>query len=227
MRNSLFFLLLIALAGCSGYHLAPFATASHWSLNGNTVSSNVRGMTVNFGGQSSSPLSNSSNGEYELNFITSADDFETYAPWCKHYITSALKQIPLAIDSIEFFVADRYIVFSPSVNSIWIPDLIRQADSAEFVVEANPRSSYIQPHDEIWRNYIFDNKLHRIMVVDRFVKNGRHLAIVYIMQSENKHAKMTSTFHYDVTSRRNIQAVGEHMRALLDITIAASESSAQ
>jgi hypothetical protein len=45
------------------------------------------------------------------------------------------------------------------------------------------------------------------------------------MQGEDKHVPFSGNFHYDITARRNIQPVGEHMRALLDITIDASNST--
>lgn len=214
----------LLLASCVQHAMPPFATTPHWTLDGNVATSSVHGMAIDFGGGNTFPITNASDGEYELNFISSPEQFAHYDIVCQNYISSAIRQIPLLIDSIEFVLADRYITFTPNVTKGWMPDLVRQADGSEWVVEANPRSSTIQPHDEIWRNYIFDNHRHRIIVVDRLVKNGRHIGIAYILQSEDKHVPFTSTYHYDVTHRRNIQPVGEAMRALLDITIAASQS---
>ncbi len=181
-------------------------------------------MAINFGGESTFPIANMSNGEYDLNFITTDEQFQAYAPYCKDYIASAISKIPVTIDSLEFVLADRFVVFMPNVLSRWLPDYVCQSDGAEFVVEANPRATSVQPHDEIWRNFIFDDKRHRILVVDRLVKNGKHLGIIYIIQGEDRHVPFSANFHYDVTARRNIQPVGEHMRALLNITIAASTS---
>ena len=161
-------------------------------------------MAINFGGESVFPITNMSDGEYDLHFITNEEQFQAYDPYCRDYITSAISKIPLAIDSMQF---------------------VRQSDGVELVVEANPRAGSIQPHDEIWRNFIFDGQRHRILVVDRLVKNGKHLGIVYIMQGEDNHVPFSGNFHYDITARRNIQPVGEHMRALLDITIDASNST--
>lgn len=214
----------LLLASCAKHVMPPFASTPHWVLDGNVASSTVHDMAIDFGGGNTFPITNASDGEYELNFIATTKQFTNYDIVCQNYITSAISQIPLQIDSIEFVLADRYITFTPNVTKGWMPDLVRQADGTELVAEANPRSSTIQPHDEIWRNYVFDTHLHRIIVVDRLVKNGKHIGIAYIMQSENKHVPFASTYHYDVTQRRNTQPVGEAMRALLDITIAASES---
>ncbi|MBR1551699.1 MAG: tetratricopeptide repeat protein [Muribaculaceae bacterium] len=215
--------MIIALAGCSVSKIPPF-TSSRWALAGNVASSTRHGVAINFGGESVFPMTNLSNGEYELNFITTDEQFQAYAPYCKDYIASAISFIPMKIDSLELVLADQFVVFSPNLLSEWMPDYVRQADGSEFVVEANPRATAIQPHDEIWRNFVFDDKRHRILVVDRIVKNGKHLGIVYIMQGEDKHVPFSGNFHYDITARRNIQPVGEHMRALLEITIAASNS---
>lgn len=212
------------LASCSSYKLPPFASSPQWSLEGNVASSEVCGMAINFGGETVFPISNASDGDYDLNFITSASQFAVYDSFCREYITSALKRIPVGIDSIEFVLADRYIVLSPAIADSWMPDFIRRGDGAEIVVEANPISSTVQPHDEIWRNFLFDDHLRRVIIVDRLVKNGRHHAIVYILQSENKRVPFTTAIHFDITSRRNIQFAGEMMRALFDISIKARDS---
>ena len=213
----------VALAGCSVSKIPPFAS-SRWALDGNVASSVRHGMTINFGGESVFPITNMSDGEYDLHFITDNEQFQAYDPYCRDYIASALSKIPLTIDSLQLVLADQFIVFTPNLYSRWMPDFVRRPDGVELVVEANPRDEAVQPHDEIWRNFIFDNKRHRILVVDRLVKNGKHLGIVYILQGEDKHVPFSGNFHYDITARRNIQPVGEHMRALFDITIAASNS---
>ncbi|MBR1883053.1 MAG: tetratricopeptide repeat protein [Muribaculaceae bacterium] len=228
MRHFFLSILIVFLASCSSHRLPPFATSSRWTLDGSTTSSATRDMAINFGGENSSLLTNMSDGDYELHFITGTEQFDAeYNDFCKNYITSAIKQIPLKIDSMEFVLADQYIVFTPSIANWWAPDLARLDDGTELVAEANPRPSDVQPHNEIWRNFVFDNKRHRILVVDRLVKDGKHLAIAYIVQSEDKHVPFSSILHYDVTLRRNIQPAGEYMRGLLDITIAASHSHAK
>lgn len=213
----------IALAGCSFNTIPPFAS-SGWAQMGNVASSARHGMAINFGGESVFPITNMSNGEYDLHFITNEEQFQAYDRYCRNYIASAIGKIPVKIDSLELVLADQFVVFSSNLLSAWMPDYVRQSDGTEFVTEANPLATVIQPNNEIWRNFIFDNKLHRILVVDRLVKNEKQLGIIYIMQGEDKHVPFSGSFHYDITSRRNIQPVGEHMRFLLDITIAASNS---
>ena len=216
--------LALALAGCSSANIPPFASSSQWQLNGNVVSSAHRAMAINFGGTDPFPITNLSNGEYALNFIVNDAQFQAYDSNCKTFIASAINKIPLDIDSVELVLADQYVVFLPASSIEWVPDFVRQADGSELVVEAQPLNDAKQPEDEIWRNVIADNKQHRILVVDRLVKNGTPLGIIYIIQGDNKKLPFSSTFHYDVTAPRNIQPVGEHMRFLLDITQAAHQS---
>lgn len=214
----------LALAGCSSGTVPPFASSSQWSLDGNVVSSVRRGMTINFGGTNPFPMTNLSNGEYALNYIVNDAQFQAYDSNCKKYIASAIHKLPFNVDSLELVLADQYVVFVSAASTKWMPDYVRQADGSELVVEAQPRRYAKQPEDEIWRNVITDNKQHRILVVDRIVKNGTPLGIMYIIQGANKKLPFSNTFHYDVTSPRNIQPVGEHMRFLLDITQAAHQS---
>ena len=223
----LYILMILALGslGCSSYRMAPWATGSRWTLDGNTVAGGQAAVSIDFGAGDMMPISNASTGDWDLHFITDSAGWAATDANSREYITSAMRHIPLAVDSMEFALAERYIVFTPSVVNRWLPDIVRLADGAEVVVEANPLESAMQPHDQIWRNVIFDDKLKRLLVVDRFVKNGRHLAVVYILQSETPRVPFASTFHYDVTARRNTQPVGEHLRYLLDITIDAARPS--
>lgn len=215
---------ILSLAGCSNGKMPPFASSSQWSLDGNVVSSVRRGTKINFGGANPFPMTNLSNGEYDLNFIVNDAQFQAYDSNCKTFIASAINKLPLKVDSVELVLADQYVVFIPAFDIKWMPDFVRQADGSELVVEAQPRNEAKQSKDEIWRNVITDKKQHRILVVDRLVKNGLPLGIMYIIQGDNKRLPFSSTFHYDVTSPRNIQPVGEHMRFLLDITQAAHQS---
>ncbi|MBO4870440.1 MAG: hypothetical protein J5565_00460 [Muribaculaceae bacterium] len=213
--------LLCCLTSCAGYQLPPFGTTDEWKLNGNVVDNGH--MQVNFGGESTSPLANASNGEYDLNFITSKALFNAYDPSCAKLMTDVVKRIPLKIDSIDVMLADQFLILSTSVTSKWKPDYIRRGDGAFYVTQANPIETLVQPHDEIWRNLIFNKKEHQIIVVDRLVQRGKHYAIVYVMQSERKNTAIC--YQYDITDPQNVQAVGTQLESLLSISIKALEKS--
>ena len=223
MRRFLPILLLTAcLASCTRYTLPSFGTFGQWRLLENGVTNGD--MTVNFAGDGI--LANASDGNYDLHFITSQAEFDAYEPRCAKYLTDVIRHIPLNVDSIAVILADEFLILSPAVNNAWEPDYIRRADGAVLTVQANPVESLVQPHDELWRNLIFNKRQHQITVVDRLVKNGKHYAIVYVLQSECKSSPFTRNIQYDINNPRNIQSVGTQLEALMDISVNALESQA-
>ena len=215
-------LLAMCLVGCTRQGLPPFGNSHDWVLQGNTVVG--RDLRVDFGGNDI--LANAGNGQYDLNFVTSQAQFDAYEPRLARYLTDVVGRIPLRIDSIDVMLADQFMIVSPSVAKQWMPDYVRRADGATFVVEANPLESMVQPHDQLWRNLVIDKRRHQIVVVDRMVKNGRHYAIIYVLQSETGSSPLTRNSQYDITSLRNMQATGTQLEALWNISIAALQSAA-
>lgn len=216
---------VLFLASCSTYDLPPFASEGRWELQGNAVVNRTDNMMIDFGGGNVFPMSNASDASYDLHFVVNREQFNSYDPAVAEYLKDVLKAIPLRIDSVELILADQYMVLSTSLFNYWKPDYIRRADGSQHVVEANPVTSEIQPHDELWRNLLFDSKKRQIVVVDRLIKNGKHYAIVYIMQSEKKGIPFATPFHYNILDRHNIQPVGGHLEHLLGISINALNSS--
>ncbi len=214
------------ICSCSAYHMPPFATASNWQLRGNCAVSNQRNITVDFSGGDPMPLANAGNGSYDLNFISTANSWARYNPQLAAYITDILKTIPIPIDSVELIMADRFIILSTGITAQWSPDYVRRADGAWFVVQANPVESLVQPHDELWRNLLFNNRKRQITVIDRIIKDGHHLAIIYILQSEHKNSHLANCFHYDIIDPRNVQVVGTYLESLLSISVKAQQSNA-
>ncbi len=219
------YLLLAALglASCGSYHVPPFGTSGNWNLVDNMVINSD--MAVDFGGNGI--LANAGNGEYDLHFITSQDGFNAYDPKCAKYITDVLKQIPLKIDSVEVILADQYLILSTNATSAWEPDYVRRADGAILTVQANPVQSLRQPHDELWRNLIINKSKHQIIVVDRLIRNNRHYAIVYVLQSESKSSPLVRNIQFDITGERNIQSTGTMLESLMDKSIDAWQNEVQ
>lgn len=219
-RHCFIIIIALLLVACGKYQMPPFSN-NEWKLANNHVTNADIGTDIDFGGGSTLPITNSSNGDYGLNFITDEDGFNRYDKFCQRYFTTMLSQLPMAIDSIEFILADRFAVLQPNALTQWPPDVIRQADGVVLVAQANPPANDLQPLDELWRNLVFDKKMNRIFVIDRFYKNGKHLAIVYTMQNEDKLVPFSGTFHYDIFNPHNVQSVGTNMETLLNISISA------
>lgn len=206
------------LASCAREQFPQFARSNSWHLQGNEVMNRANGMKIDFGGGNTFPLSNMSDGDYDLHFVCGESDFKSYPPVCSRYIIDVMRNIPLKTDSVELILADRFMVLSLNADNRWRPDYTRLPDGSWLAVEANPVTSVIQPHDELWRNVVFSNGKKRIVVVDRMVYGGHHYAIVYVMQSEKKGLPFANVIHYDVTNRQNIQMVGSYMDWLLGIS---------
>ena len=213
------------LIGCSNkYQMPPFCHNDDWRLLGNHAQNERTHTDIDFGAGSVMPITNASNGQYDLNFITDDAGFNEYDALCQRYAATLLKRLPMTIDSIGFILADQFLVVHPALDTRWRPDLIRRADGVVLAAQAFPPDGDVQPHDQLWRNFIFDKKMGRIAVVDRLVKNGKHLALIYVLQNENKHVPFAGTFNYDIFSRNNVQFIGMTMEGLLNISVGALET---
>ncbi|MCR5077598.1 MAG: tetratricopeptide repeat protein [Prevotella sp.] len=61
-----------------------------------------------------------------------------------------------------------------------------------------------QPEKDVWRNLYFNTRQHRIVCVDRVLKDGRTRGLVYVLQTESAKWGKNGTYHWDVTDRRNM-----------------------
>ena len=211
MRRIIYFCLLaVVLAGCATqYQMPPFGTSGQWRMEGNAVVNEGTMLKLDFGSNDDAhPITNASNRNHELHFITSQAEFEQYDPACVKMVKEVLKSIPLQIDTVDVIVADEFMVLTTNITSQWRPDLYCEQDGKVLVEQAWPVTSLVQPHDQVWRNIIFNKKAHRIVTVDRMIKRGRHYAIVQIFQSNSKNAPWVNWGMMDVTSTSNIQHVG-------------------
>lgn len=212
MRKYLQYLIVaLCLTSCAKYQMPPFGVGAGWTQKDNVVAN--RDLQVNFGGDDI--LANASDGSYDLHFITNQAGFNAYEPKYASYLTDVIKRIPLKIDSIDVIFADQFLILSPSVINAWEPDYVRRADGAIMTVQGYPLESLVQPHDQLWRNLVIDKAKRQIIVVDRLVKNGRHYAIVYVLQSESKSSPYSIGYQYDITDPRNMQSIGTALEALM------------
>ncbi len=208
----------LLMTGCSSYSMAPFASGSNWSRNGNTVSGGNPVMSINFGGDNIAPLSNLIDGDCDLHFIDSDVAFAQYGPVCRKFVTDVLKDVPLRFDTVQFILADKFVLLTPAVANGWLPDMVLQTDGVTYVAEANPVAGTVQSRDQLWRNVITDKRSKRVTVVDRFFKDGRQWAIVYVLQSQTQRLPFATAAHFDVADPRNVQAVGTWLESLMGVS---------
>ena len=187
--------------------MPPFSHAGQWRLEGNTLINEKAGLKLDCSNQVGMPNYNASDKSQELHFIDNQSAFDRYDPACADYIKDVLKSIPLKFDAIDVIFGDEFIVLSPSVGNQWRPDYYHLGDGVEYVEQAWPLESLVQPHDQFWRNVIVNEKEHQLITVDRFVKQGKHFAIVQVFQSPSKKAPWSNCMS-DFTDKRNIQHTG-------------------
>ena len=211
----------LCLAGCARHSMPPFSTSGDWSLQSSTVHN--EDITLDFAENGS--LANAFNGEYDLNFVTSQLKYNAYDSKCSKYLSDVVKQIPLEIDSINVILADQFLILTIDAANEWEPDYVRQADGMVMTVQAIPVNTLKQPHDELWRNLIINKSKHQIIVVDRLIRNDKHYALVYVLQSNSKGSPFTRTIQYDITNPRNIQSVGTLIDGMMNISVNALESN--
>lgn len=197
-----------------------FSTSGGWTQRGNVVENGD--MKVDFGDDL---LANAGDGGYDLNFVTSKVEFDVYKPKLSNYLIDVINRIPLKIDSIDVIFTDDFMILSINPVSAWMPDYVHQADGAFLTVEAMPLESLVQPEGDLWRNLITDKSKHQIIIVDRFVKKGKHYAFVYILQSDSKRSPYMRNIHYDIINPRNAQSVGTMLEGLMARTLRATELS--
>lgn len=191
--------------------MPPFSKAGEWRLQDNALINEKSKLKLDYSHNDTFTNADSES----LNLITSEAAFGQYEPAKAKYMKDALKSIPLKTDSIEVILTDDIIVLTPSIQAQWRPDYIVQADGSIWVEQAWPVSSLVQPHDQLWRNLIINKKKKQIITVDRFVKQGRHFAVVQIYQSEHRKAPWANGT-MDYTDSRNIQHVGSMLRDACD-----------
>ena len=225
MRRYFYILLFLCLSSCSTYNLPPFAGPNKWFLRDGSALNLVDSMKIDFTGKGSTILSNASNGDYDLNFVVSKEEFDSYSPVFAKYLKDIVKSIPLKTDSIEFILADQFMMLSTGAVNDLLPDYVRRADGMWIVVQANALSSTVQADNELWRNLVIDDSKRQIIVLDRIIRNGHHYVIVYVLQSEKKGVPNNSTFHYNIVDKHNMQSVGIYLEYLLGISVDAMNSS--
>lgn len=213
-------MLICCLASCARQGLPLFSASGDWRQQGNMVEN--RDLKVKFGGDGI--LANAGNGNYDLNFITCEAEFNAYEPKLAKYLADVVKQIPLKVDSIDVIFADEFLILTTSGVNRWEPDYVRRSDGVVMTVQANPVKNLVQPADELWRNLIINKSKRQILVVDRLVKNNRHYAIVYVLQSESKSSPFSTSYQYDITNTRNMQTVGTQLDVLMKTSADALES---
>ena len=115
----------------------------------------------------------------QTNNLTEAQRFET----------SVRKELPFRIDSLRWF--DGVDVATCQFgNHDYIPTLpdaeIGMNGDVSVYRTFDFQKASRQAEDKVWRNVVVSKKNQRIICIDRFLRDGRTLGYVYVLQCETK-----------------------------------------
>lgn len=199
-----YLLCLCMLCGCSSIQ---FATQEQWqwdAQSGYAVSSgNPTPLHIGSDGQN---MQNCSAEPLHLISATNSDNTTTMP-----YIQHVIKDLPFRVDSILCVLGENIIVFEQRSVVALAPDYEIQADSVVMLLTGEVyRPSAHQRADVIWRNIFVNRHEKRVLCLDRFYKNRRHICVLYILQSRTRTlrryhaADWCGLFSWDVTDPRNM-----------------------
>lgn len=118
-----------------------------------------------------------------------------------------VRDVDFSIDSLRP-MGKYWATFTNSDITSYQPDYVMYKDGSVNVERMlYPEPPRRQAEDKLWRNLFFNNRHHRLVCVDRMIRQGRTQGVVYVMQSESKKYPSFGTYHWDVTDRRNFYSL--------------------
>lgn len=148
----------------------------------------------------------------QTNNLTEAQRFET----------SVRKELPFRIDSLRWF--DGVDVATCQFgNHDYIPTLpdaeIGMNGDVSVYRTFDFQKASRQAEDKVWRNVVVSKKNQRIICIDRFLRDGRTLGYVYVLQCETKKFPTLGQYHWDVSDPHNIESAGAALGHLRNLTL--------
>lgn len=118
-----------------------------------------------------------------------------------------VRDVDFSIDSLRP-MGKNWATFTNSDITSYQPDYVMSKDGSVNVERMlYPEPPRRQAEDKLWRNLFFNNRHHRLVCVDRMIRQGRAQGVVYVMQSKSKKYPSFGTYHWDVTDRRNFYSL--------------------
>lgn len=135
--------------------------------------------------------------------------------------TSVRKELPFHLDSLRWF--DGVEVTYQFANQDYVtvlPDAEIGMDGALFAYRTNDYNKTArQTEDKVWRNVVISKKNRRVTCIDRYLKDGRTLGYVYVLQSESKQFPTLGRYHWDVSDLHNVEMLGNTLEQLRGLTL--------
>lgn len=201
-------LCLCVLCGCSSVR---FATQEQWqwdAQSGYAFSHNAQPIRIGSDGQN---MQNCSAEPLHLIYAANSHDATVTMPYIQHIIN----ELPFRVDSVLCVLGENMIIFEQQTAPALAPDYEIQSDSVVMLMTGEVyRPSSHQRADVIWRNILVNQHEKRVVCLDRFYKNRRHICVAYILQSRTSALHRYNAvdwcglFSWDVSDPRNMMMVG-------------------
>ena len=113
----------------------------------------------------------------------------------QRFETSVRKELPFRVDSLRWF------------------------DGVEVTYQfANQNYITVLPDAEIGMNGEL-SAYRRVTCIDRYLKDGRTLGYVYVLQSESEQFPTLGKYHWDVSDLHNVELLGKTLEHLRELTL--------
>ena len=129
------------------------------------------------------------------------------------------RDIPFQLDSLKSINNDCWSFVSNSIITVE-PDYEIRNNSSLWVYHTffdGPKQA--QQPNIVWRNLFIKKRKHRIICVDRVLKDKKTKGIIYILQSRNKSYASCGHYNWDVTRLEHLEIVGSILEDIKDLTL--------
>ena len=129
------------------------------------------------------------------------------------------RDVPFQLDSLKSINNDCWSFVSNSIITVE-PDYEIRNNSSLWVYHTffnGPKQA--QQPNIVWRNLFVKKRKHRIICVDRVLKDDKTKGIIYVLQSRNKSYASCGHYNWDVTRLEHLEIVGSILEDIKDLTL--------
>lgn len=115
------------------------------------------------------------------------------------------RDIPFQLDSLKSINNDCWSFASNGIITVEPDYEIRDEGSLSVYHTFFDEPKQAQQSNIVWRNLFVKKRKHRIICVDRVLKDDKTKGIIYVLQSRNKSYASCGHYNWDVTRLRGVK----------------------
>ena len=129
------------------------------------------------------------------------------------------RDIPFQLDSLKSINNDCWSFASNGIITVEPDYEIRDEGSLSVYHTFFDEPKQAQQSNIVWRNLFVKKRKHRIICVDRVLKDDKTKGIIYVLQSRNKSYASCGHYNWDVTRLEHLELVGSILEGMKDLTL--------